>query len=343
MTQTEITEPVSILGETGRPQNFGWARSPVFTYNPSLLNAARRKKSESDRYILFSPTHAVLLEIFDDGYLGYLCISVIYLKDRKKSFVKTLVTPFSLGAFDLPYDSNSGSVKFKQKKALVNFACMEEGVRLIKVDIPNFGPRHESIVGQVVLTPLEGAESLVTHMSWRENAEAFSCSRRSPGYFAEGVIQFGISEFVFTRGDGWGIFDWCRGVRPRSDLRFWAAASGQTGDHHAGFSVGHCLADSSLGTENAFFLDGKIHKLNQISFPASLDRYKPSRFTSSDNRLEMTFTPLYEQEENHQMFFYSLKRRQLFGSFSGKAILDDGLKFVFNDLKGMLERRKSRF
>ena len=341
MSQTEIKESVPAHDETGRSRIFGWARSPVFSYDPSLINA-RHRISEGDRYVLFSPTHAVLFEILDDGYLGYLFMSVVSLRD-KKCAARTLVTPFSMGSFVLPRDSDSNSIKFRKKNANVNFVCMDGGVRLIKVDIPNFGPRNETLMGQVVLTPPEKAESLVTHMPWRGKRDAFSYSRRSPWYFAEGVIQFGINELVFTRGDGWGSFDWHRGVRPRSDLRVLAAACGMTGNRQGAFCVGSNSADSTLGTDNAFFLDGKLHKLDQVSFHMPSGRLEPWRFASNNNRLEMVFVPHQERDENHQMFFYSLKRRQFFGFFSGKAMLDDGSEFVFRDLPGMAERQKSRF
>jgi hypothetical protein len=131
-------------------------------------------------------------------------------------------------------------------------------------------------------------------------------------------------------------------VRPRADLRFWAAAAGQAGGGLAGFSVGFNSADNAQGTENAFFLDGKIHKMDQVSFHIPSGKLEPWRFTSNDSRLEMNFSPLHERDENHQMFLYSLKRRQLFGTFSGKATLDDGSEFWFNDFTGMAERPKSR-
>jgi hypothetical protein len=302
--------------------------------------APRRSISEGDRYVLVSPTHLVLFEILDDGYLGFRFISVVSLKD-KKCTAQTSVTHFSLGCFDLPGNSESGSIRFRDKNALLNFACMEGGVKIIKADFPNFG-QNQSLRGEVVLTPPPEAESLVTHMPWRGGKNAFAYSRRSPWYFAEGVIQFGAAELIFTRGNGWGIFDWARGVRPRSDLHFWASGCGQTEGHQAGFSVGYNSADSSLGTENAFFLNGKIHKLDQVSFHIPSGRLEPWRFTSNDERLEMTFLPQQEHDENHQMFFYSFKRRQLFGSFSGKVILDDGSEFKFQDIAGMAERQKSR-
>ena len=340
MSQTEITEQVPTLDDTGKPSNFGWARSPLFKYDHSLLTVKRRSISEGDRYVLFCPTHTVLFEILDDGFLGYLFMSVISRNDQKCS-TKTLVTHFSLGCFDLPGDSDSGSIKFRLKDGFVNFASMEGGVKIIKVDIPKIDSRNK-LMGQLVLTPPEKAESLVTHMPWRGEKDAFCYCRRSPWFFAEGVIQFGALDLIFTRGSGWGVFDWSRGVRPRSDLRFWAAGCGKFEERQVAFCIGYGSADSAAGTENAFFLDGKLHKLDQVSFHISSGKLSPWRFTSNDNRLEMIFTPHQERDENHQMFFYSLKCRQLFGSFSGKVILDDGSELEFSDIAGMAERRKSR-
>ena len=340
MPQAEIAERVSVLDIAGRPQNFGWARSPILAYDHNLLISSRLNISEGDRYVLVSPTHIVSFEILDDGYLGYHFLSVVPLKE-KACYVQTFVTPFSLGCFDLPSNSDSGSIRFKLKKGLINFASMDGGVKLIKVDIPEFSHK-QGLRGEVVLTPPEKAESIVTNMPWRKKGKAFFLSRKSPWFFAEGVIQFGTMELVFTRGDGWGIFDWTRGIRPPSDLRFWATGSGISGERHVAFNTGHSSADSVAGTENAFFLDGKLHKLDQVSFHIPSGRLVPWRFTSNDNRLEMTFTPQQERDENHQMFFYSLKQRELYGYFSGRVILDDGSEFLFKDIAGMAERRKSR-
>ena len=341
MSQTEITELVPALDESGRPQNFGWAKAPVFTYDENLLMTPRRRISESDRYVLVSSSHIFTFEILDDGYLGYMCLSAASLKDKKRS-THTFLTPFSLGSFDLPGDSESGSIKLWHKKNYLNFASMNMGIRIIKVDIPKFS-RNRSLRGEVVLTPPPDAESLFTLMPWRGKRNAFCYTQRSPWYSVEGVIQLGTSEFVFSRGKGWGILDWNRGVRPGKDLRFWAVACGQSAGRLASFSVGHNSADSSQGTENAFFLDGKLHKLDQVTFHIPSERHTPWRFTSNDNRLEMTFSPQQERDENHQMLFYSLKRRQLFGVFSGRVTLDDGSEFEFSNLTGFAERRKSRF
>ena len=344
MGQIEIKEPVPVFDESGRPANFGWSKAPCFLCDQNYLSASRFSISEGDRYILISPTHLVLLEILDDGYLGYNFVTIVSYKERNKEkncSSQTFVTPFSMGSFSLPWDSETDSVRLNEKKILLNFANTENGVKIIKADVPKFH-RGQSLRGAVVLTPPEGAESLVTNMPWRGESKAFSCLRRSPWYSAEGVIQFGTKEIVFTQGNGWGIFDWSRGIRPRSDLRFWATGCGKAEGHQFGFSVGYSSADSSTGTENAIFIDGKIHKLHQVSFYIPSAKLEPWHFTSNDNRFEMEFKPVQERDESHQMFFHSMKRRQIFGYFNGKVVLDDNSEFKFEDIAGMAERRQSR-
>jgi hypothetical protein len=148
---------------------------------------------------------------------------------------------------------------------------------------------------------------------------------------------------VFSQGSAWGIFEWSRGIRPHADIRYWASACGLIGGRRVAFSVGHCSADSSAATENAFFVDGRLHKLDQVTFhipPA--DWLSPWRFTSNDNRLEMTFAPQQERTDRSRFFFHAVKRRQVYGLFSGKAILDDGSEVEFKDIAGFAERCKMR-
>ncbi|MDR3139665.1 MAG: DUF2804 domain-containing protein [Treponema sp.] len=342
MIPAEIETAVPVLDESGVPVNFGWARLPLFLYNPMLIRASRRRVSESDRYIFFSSTHLLLIEILDSGYWGHIGTSVISLRDKKRS-TQTFITPFPLGSFELPTDSAAGSLKIQRKKAAFTFAAMEGGARIIKVNVPKFGS-HRSLRGEVVLSAPPDAESLVTLTPWRREKNAFRYSRCSPWYIAEGVMQFGTQELFFTRGNAWGIFDWNRGVRPRSDIRYWAAGCGLSGGRQVGFSVGYSTADSGQGTENAFFLEGKLHKLDQVTFQISPANWlSPWHFTSNDNRLEMVFTPNQERVEQNSFIFHSLKCRQLCGLFSGRVVLDDLSVLEFQNITGFAEWRKTQF
>ena len=342
MAQNEISSPLSVLDDMGQPQNFGWSRAPVFFYDPVLVFAARHRISESDRYIVHSPTHLVVFEIRDDGWLGYMGISVISLRDKKRS-THTYRTMLPFGAFELPTSSVIGSVSWRKKKTHLDFICMENGVRIIKADIPKFG-HHRSLRGALVLMEPAASQSIVTNQPWRNEKKAFRYTRCSPWYYAEGVIQIGSSEIIFTRGNAWGILDWNRCVRPKADIRYWAAACGISGGMQLSFCVGYSQADFSQGTENGFFVDGVLHKLDQVTFHIPMsDWLSPWRFTSNDNRLEMTFYPHQERIDRRRLVFYSSARRQICGFFSGKVQLDDGSTIEFQNLTGLAERGKMRF
>ncbi|MDR1249578.1 MAG: DUF2804 domain-containing protein [Treponema sp.] len=342
MVPLEIDTPRPILDEFGRPAHFGWARSPIFRYNRDLLRPPYRRVTEMERYIIFSPTHFLIFEVLDSGFLGHISISVVSLKDSKRS-THSFAVPFPMGIFDLPPNSDTGSIRIQRKKFVIDCTAMEGGVRIVKVDIPRFG-HHRSLRGEVALTPPPGAESILTCSPWQREKNTFRYARSSPWYIAEGVMQLNGTELVFVKDHAWGILDWNRGVRPRSDTRLWAAACGVSGGRQISFNLGRSFADSSAGTENAFFLDGKLHKLEQVAFHIpSPDSLEPWHFTCGNKRLEMTFKPHQQRSDRRAMLLQSLQCRQLCGFFSGSAVLDNGETLEFRDITGFAERRKTRF
>jgi len=352
MTQNEINRPsglgpLPLLDELGQPQNFGWSRQADYSYDPVLAYAPRRRITESDRYIVHSPTHMVVFEIRDDGWLGHMSITILSLRDKKRS-TQSFQTSIPLGSYGMPVSSNTGSVRWSRKKMHLDFICMEGGARIVKADMPKFG-HNRSMRCALVLSKPEGvskeaSESLVTCQPWQRDKYAFRYSRCSPWFIAEGVVQFGSAEIVFNRGHAWGILDWNRGVRPKADIRYWAAASGQSDGRQLSFCIGYSWADSSLGTENGFFIEGKLHKLDQVTFHIPLSNWLSTwRFTSNDNRLEMNFHPHQERKDKRRLFFHNSTRRQVFGFFSGKVQLDDGSIVEFHNLTGFAERNKMQF
>jgi len=342
MSQNEINSAVSVLDDLGRPQNFGWSRQPAFFYDPVLVWAPRRKLSESDRYIIFNPNYLIIFEVRDDGYLGHMGITVALLKEKKRS-TQILQTLLPLGSYEMPPGSQSGAIRYRRGKVSLDFAPMEGGARIIRMDVPSF-THNRSLRGELVLTEPSAAESLVTNLPWRGDKNSFRYSRCSPWFTVEGVIQMGTTEIIFTNGNAWGIFDWNRGVRPSSDIRYRSSACGLCGNSLAGFSVGYGLIDSSAGTENAFFVDGRLHKLDQVTFHIPpVNWLSPWRFTSNDNRLEMTFTPLQERTDRRRAFLHSVTRRQMYGHFSGRVVLDNGAEMNFKNITGFAERIKTRF
>jgi hypothetical protein len=340
MAQTEITAPVSIFDELGQLSNFGWARGPFFHYDRTLLWAPRRLISESERYIIFSPSYLFAFELHDAGIFGHISICAVSLLDKTISR-KFERLHFPMGSIELPNQSESSVIKKTIKNNLLEFICIEDGGRIIKIDAPQFG-RGGSLRGEVVLMTQDDRQSILSYTPWRRQRERFQLIRCSPCYTAEGVMQFENKPVLFNKGRAWGIYEWARIARPKKDIHYWAAACGIYQGQQIGFNVGYGSADSEFGTENAFFVNGSLYKLDQVTFRISPSNWlEPWIFTSNNRRLEMVFIPVQSYSYQNNFLFYSLRSTQVFGFFSGKAALDDGSVLHFSNIAGVTERRKT--
>ncbi|MDR1363774.1 MAG: DUF2804 domain-containing protein [Spirochaetaceae bacterium] len=337
--QIEITAPVSIFDDIGGLCNFGWARGPFFHYDRALLWTPGRFIVESERYVIFSPTHLFAFELYDAGVIGHISICAVSLLDKTISS-KFEKLSFPMGVLELPNQSEETVIKTAVKNNLIEFICIGSGGRIIKVDAPQLS-HNNRLRGEVVLMAQEDEQSIVTNTPWRQK-ERFQLIRCSPWYTVEGVMQFENKPVLFNKGRAWGIYEWARTTRPKKDIHYWAAACGMYQGQQIGFSVGYGSADSSAGTENAFFVNGILHKLDQVTFKISPSNWlEPWRFTSNNKRLEMTFTPARGNSYQNNFLSYSLHTRQFFGFFSGTVVLDDGAALRFNNITGVAERRKT--
>jgi hypothetical protein len=87
------------------------------------------------------------------------------------------------------------------------------------------------------------------------------------------------------------------------------------------------------------FYNNKAHKLENIVFHFSEEDYlKPWKVTSSDGRLEMDFKPIIDRNSNTDLKILKSLQHQVFGTFTGKAILDDGKEIYVKDLLGFAEK-----
>jgi hypothetical protein len=112
-----------------------------------------------------------------------------------------------------------------------------------------------------------------------------------------------------------------------------------------GFNIGYGFGNTSAASENMLFLDGKAHKLDQVTFHIPDDGYdrSPWHFSSNDGRFEMTFEPVLDRIENIDVFVFRSIVHQVFGRFTGTVILDDGEKLEVRDLMGFAEDVRNRW
>ena len=107
------------------------------------------------------------------------------------------------------------------------------------------------------------------------------------------------------------------------------------------------LGNSSAATENMLFYEGKAHKLSKVRFRIPgrrrLRRYMdPWEFTSDNSRFEMIFRPILDRAVCTGAGVAKWDRHQVFGRFSGLAVLDDGTEICVKDFLGFAEEAEIR-
>ena len=69
----------------------------------------------------------------------------------------------------------------------------------------------------------------------------------------------------------------------------------------------------------------------------------PWKFTSSDGRFEMDFTPILDRAATLDFKVIVSDQHQVFGKMNGKAVLDDGTVLGIKDLLCFAEKVHNRY
>ena len=111
-----------------------------------------------------------------------------------------------------------------------------------------------------------------------------------------------------------------------------------------GFNIGYGFGDTSAASENLLIYDGVAHKLSKVQFNIPEDSFlKPWTFSSDDGRFEMDFVPILDRAARTNALIIESDQHQVFGRFSGKAVLDDGTALELHDFLGFAEKVRNRY
>jgi hypothetical protein len=150
--------------------------------------------------------------------------------------------------------------------------------------------------------------------------------------------------YIFDQANSFATLDWGRGVWTYDNTWYWGSASGKIGNNLFGFNIGYGFGDTSAATENMIFWNDKAHKLEDIKFHIPEDSFlKPWKFTSSDNRFEMDFVPILDRFDDTNLGIIRSCQHQVFGRFTGIAVLNDGTKVEVKNFLGFAEKVQNRW
>ncbi|MBQ3108090.1 MAG: DUF2804 domain-containing protein, partial [Clostridia bacterium] len=150
--------------------------------------------------------------------------------------------------------------------------------------------------------------------------------------------------YTFQPDTDFGTLDWGRGVWTYDNTWYWGNGNGIVNGKPFGFNIGYGFGDTSAASENLLIYDGRAHKLEGVQFNIPEDSYlKPWTFTSTDGRFEMDFAPVLDRAARTYAVILETDQHQVFGKFTGKAVLDDGTVLELRDFMGFAEKVHNRY
>ncbi|MEA4882300.1 MAG: DUF2804 domain-containing protein [Clostridia bacterium] len=339
--QREITKASDLHDDTGRLMQVGWAKDLLLRYDRRRIKASGLRIKEWDYYCVLSDSFGVAFTVADIGFMGTASASYLDF-DRPYNVTKTVTTAFPLGRFNMPPTSTDGDVVFENKAAKVRFE--KDGQRrVIDADFPNFD-HGRSLIAHIELTQPDPSDSMAIVTPFAGAPRAFYYNQKINCMPAQGRITIGSEERVFEARKAFGVLDWGRGVWTYSNTWYWGSASGVLDGEPFGFNIGYGFGDTSAASENMIFYKNKAHKLDQVEFLIPHDDYlAPWTFTSNDHRFEMDFLPIVDRFASTNAVFIESTQHQVFGRFTGKAVLDDGAVLQVADFLGFAEKVRNRW
>lgn len=337
--------PGKLLDLHGHLREAGYATSLVREYDRGDIKAPALRIKEWDYYLIYNGRFGVALTLDDNSYMSMLSASIL---DFTKPWEKTVspIGAFPMGKTKLPSSSAAGISRLTIGKSEFTFT-VKDGTRHLECHLEKFldGKPFDA---DIILTE-EPEDSMVIATPFPCAPKAFYYNQKIVGMRASGKVSAGGIEYIFDPKDSFGLLDWGRGVWTYSNTWYWGAGHGEVDGHVVGFNIGYGFGDTSAASENMIFVDGRAHKLEQVTFniPQTADGkddfMSPWTFTSSDGRFEMDFSPVLDRASNTNVLVIESDQHQVFGKFNGRMILDDGSVVELKDFLGFAEKVKNRW
>jgi hypothetical protein len=328
-TEREITEPVDLCLPDGRlsPDAVGWSRQPL--HRTALRGWGRSKRWEY--WGLVMPEHILGITVSSLDYAG---VHSVYLLERAtgSETVADAVVPLGLGARLAPRCGVGGS-RVRTKTLRIEIDELREGTR-IRVRTPVVD------LDVVALLP-DGHESLAVVVPWSERR--FQYTVKDVGRPLRGRVRVAGAAYDVDPAESFGVLDHGRGRWPYAITWNWGAGSGVVEDRRVGLQVGGAWTDGTGSTENALFVGGVAHKISEdlVWDYDAVDWLAPWHVHGS--RVDAVLTPFHERAARTDLGVVASEVHQCFGTWSGWASTDDGVRIALDGITGWAEEARNRW
>lgn len=341
--EPRIEHSVKLCDDRGRllRSSVGW--SPV-TYHDVNFSGNYFRKKRYDAWGVQSQDAYYCTALVDLGYLGYAFAFLYDLRTGRFDEVSK-ITPFAKGVqvtrnvegesylrsrnMRLSYHRQPPTSEHDGSVILEAHAHLDDG-RPFEAELTVEYPRGEETMNVVI--------------PWSDRK--FHFTSKHAAVPAHGYVRLGKETTNFPAGESFAWLDFGRGIWPYESAWNWTIAGGTSDGRRLGFNFGSGWTDGTGMTENAIFIDGKVHKLaEEIRFdydPANV--LAPWRITSvRTDRVRLTFTPKYDRFDQTNALVIRSSLHQVIGHYEGTIISDQGSTLAIRDFVGVAEEHQARW
>jgi hypothetical protein len=326
--EKQFTQPGPVLDAKGRPFA-GYSTGSVLAYDRRAIKAPPWRIKEWDFYQVTDATHCLQFTIGHAAYAGQVSVMLFDFANGEKLAEKNrfLVLPF--GSLKMPENTEKDHTLAYSKGGMeMRFECAG--------DIKLLSCRSEDFSAEITLTR-RNPNSLVISIPFDESPRAFYYNQKINCMEASGFVRWGGGEHRFLPGESYGLLDWGRGVWPFHNEWYWSNGTGIAAGELFGFNLGCGFGNTSQATENMLFCKGEAHKLGTVRFELGESYMAPWRIRDEEGRLDLTLKPVYDRTTKTKLLWVDNCCHQMFGAFSGKAVLDDGTELRIENLISFAE------
>ncbi|MGB4661501.1 MAG: DUF2804 domain-containing protein [Mobilitalea sp.] len=326
--QNLFLEPGPVLNEKGSPIP-GYSTKSIRKYNRKAIKASQFRIKEWDFYQITDRKMCLQFTIGHAAYAGQVGIMFFDFEKGERLAEKGafLVLPFN--SLHMPentecdhvlaYEKKDGTMRFETKGKERHLYC-------------KWGDFETDI-----LLTRQNENSLVINVPFDESPKAFYYNHKINCMKAKGWVKYNGKEYNFSPDDSFGLLDWGRGVWPFHNEWYWSNGTGYVDGKIFAFNLGCGFGNTRSATENILFYGESTHKLGEVVFDLGTDYMAPWHIHDLEGRLDLILTPSYDRTTETKLFWVNNICHQMFGSFSGKAVLDDGTELKIDNLISFAE------
>lgn len=280
--QKEYTGQCTVFEPDGRVMNAGWSKNRVFEYNVT------GRHSQRDTYFAGSDECSLYLSIEN---LGAVFAIKIALADLKRGGVVSdcIIKKHMLIKKPLPDSEDGGEFEYEDKWLRLKISKIPEG-KSLKCEFEQFGS-IEKLSFDIVL--LKNNSDILEELApFERNRKYYFLKRFMPCYSAQGFIKADSMVYKMNADSSRASYDQIRFRKPRLHNYQRLSSDCFIGGKRFTLSLASRVGDNRFGSENCFFIDGKLEKLSQITVkgtPKRIDR--PVFFKGGVRALDISFKP----------------------------------------------------